>query len=65
MLGMMFGASDFEHLPQDPTKGPCAQIVVTLAPKYVCMYIYIYIYRDYISAKVYTTWVHAPFGENC
>ena len=35
-------------------KGPCAQIVYTLAPKYP--------YRVYFKAKVYTIWVHGPLG---
>ena len=37
--------------------GPCAQIVNTLAPRYV--------YREYIKAKVYTglSWVHGPLGS--
>ena len=35
-------------------KGPCTQIVYTLALKYL--------YRDYIKAKVYTIWVHGPLG---
>ena len=33
-------------------RGPCTQIVYTLAPKYL--------YRDYFKAKVYTIWVHGP-----
>ena len=40
-------------LDYDP-KGLCAQIVDTLASKYL--------YRDYIKAKVYTIWVHGPSG---
>ena len=35
-------------------KGPCTQIVYTLALKYL--------YRDYIKADVYTIWVHGPLG---
>ena len=35
-------------------KGPCTQIVDTLALKYLN--------RDYFKAKVYTTWVHGPLG---
>ena len=35
-------------------KGPCTQIVYTLALKYS-------LYR-YIEAKVYTIWVHGPLG---
>ena len=35
-------------------KGPCTQIVYTLAPKYL--------YKDYFKAKVYTIWVHGPLG---
>ena len=35
-------------------KGPCTQIVDTLAPKYLC--------RDYFKAKVYTIWVHGLLG---
>ena len=35
-------------------KGPCTQIVYTLAPKYV--------YRDDIKANVSTIWVHGPLG---
>ena len=35
-------------------KGPCTQIVHTLAPKYLC--------RDYFNAKVYAIWVHGPLG---
>ena len=33
-------------------KGPCAQLVYTLAPKYP--------HRDYFKAKVYTIWAHGP-----
>ena len=36
-------------------EGPCTQIVDTLAPKYPN--------RDYLKAKVYTTWVHGPSGK--
>ena len=36
------------------SKGPCTQIVYTLAPKYLN--------RDYIEAIVYTIWVHGPLG---
>ena len=36
-------------------KGPCAQIVYTLALKY-SLY-------GYIGPKVYTIWVHGPLGE--
>ena len=39
---------------KDP-KGPCTQIVDTLAPKYPN--------RDYFKAKVYTIWVHGPLGR--
>ena len=35
-------------------KGPCTQIVYTLAP--------MYLYREYFTAKVYTVWVHGPLG---
>ena len=35
-------------------KGPCTQIVYTLAPKYLN--------RDYIEAIVYTIWVHGPLA---
>ena len=35
-------------------KGPCTQIVYTLALKYS-------LYR-YIGTKVYTIWVHGPLG---
>ena len=35
-------------------KGPCAQIVYILAPKYL--------FRDYFTAKVYTIWVRGPLG---
>ena len=35
-------------------KGPCTQIVYTLALKYL--------YRDYIKAKVYAIWAHGPLG---
>ena len=31
-------------------KGPCAQVVYTLAPKYLK--------REYFMAKVYASWVH-------
>ena len=31
---------------EPPSKGPCSQIVYTLAPKYL--------YRDYFKANVYT-----------
>ena len=34
-------------------KGPCTQIC-TLAP--------MYLYRNYLKAKVYTIWVHEPIG---
>ena len=38
-------------------KGPCAQIVNTLAPKYLC--------RDYFKSNVYTIWPHGPIlGES-
>ena len=36
------------------SKGPCTQIVYTLALKYL--------YRDYTEAKVYDIWVHGPSG---
>ena len=36
-------------------KGPCTQIVYTLALRYS-------LYR-YIGPKVYTTWVHGPLGN--
>ena len=45
-------------MPSPPPKGPCTQIVYTLAPKYVY-------YSDYVKANVYpvyTIWVHAPLG---
>ena len=35
-------------------KDPCAQIVYTLALKYL--------YRDYMKAKAYTIWAHGPLG---
>ena len=35
-------------------QGPCAQIVYTLGPKYPN--------RDHFKGKVYTIWVHGPFG---
>ena len=35
-------------------KGPSIHIVYTLALKYL--------YRDYIKAKVFTSWVHGPSG---
>ena len=35
-------------------KGPCAQIVYTLALKYL--------YTDYSKAKVNSIWVHGPLG---
>ena len=38
----------------DCPKGPCTQIVYTLAPKYL--------YGDYFKANVYTIWVHGPLG---
>ena len=39
----------------DPNpQGPCAQIVYTVAPKYL--------YGDYFKANVYTIWVHGPLG---
>ena len=37
------------------SKGPCAQTVDTAAPKYLN--------PDYVMAKVYTVWVHGPFGQ--
>ena len=36
------------------SKGPCAQIVYTLAPKYLS--------REYFKAKVYAIWAHGPLG---
>ena len=36
-------------------KGPCTQIVYTLAPKYL--------YRDYFKAKLCTIRVHGPLGK--
>ena len=36
-------------------KGPCTQIVKTLALKYL--------FRDYFKAKVYTIWAHGPLGK--
>ena len=36
------------------SKGPCTQIVYTLAP--------MYLYREYFKANVYTIWVHRPSG---
>ena len=36
-------------------KGPCTQIVSTLALRYL--------YRDYIKAKVYAIWVHGILGQ--
>ena len=38
------------ELPPLPYKGPCTQIVDTLAPKYL--------YGEYFKGKVYTIWVH-------
>ena len=38
-------------------KGPCTQIVYTLAPKYL--------YRDYFKAKVYAIWVHGLVLQMC
>ena len=35
-------------------KGPCTHIAYTLAPKYL--------YRDYVTAKLYAIWVHGPLG---
>ena len=35
-------------------KGPCAQRVYTLAPKYLN--------RDYFKANAYTSWAHGPLG---
>ena len=40
--------------PRSFPKGPCTQIVDTLALKYL--------YKDYIKAKVYAIWVHGPLG---
>ena len=54
-------ATDLLEIPRPTTprilhsKGPCTQIVYTLAPKYL--------YRDYFKAKVSTIWVHGPFGK--
>ena len=36
------------------SKGPCAQIVYTSAPKYL--------YRDYLKANVYTIGAHGILG---
>ena len=33
-------------------KGPCAQIVYTLAPKHL--------HRDDLKAKAYAIWIHGP-----
>ena len=49
ILIMVLGSLSLKH-----PKGPCTQIVYTLAPKYL--------YRDYLSANVYTIWVHGPLG---
>ena len=35
-------------------KGPCTQLVYTLALKYLT--------RDYVKAKVYTNWAHGPLS---
>ena len=35
-------------------KGPCTQIVYTLAQEYL--------EREYFKAKVYTIWVHGPLN---
>ena len=43
-------------LLQNP-KGPCTQIVYTLASKHS-------LYR-YVGPKVHTIWVHGPLGEAC
>ena len=45
---------DRKTLNKHNAKGPCAQIVYTLALKYS-------LYR-YIGPKVYTIWVHGPLG---
>ena len=55
-LGFGCGGSPFclaLHVKLCP-KGPCTQIVYTLAPKYL--------YRDYFRARVYTIWVPGPVG---
>ena len=36
-------------------KGPCTQIVYTLAPKYL--------HGDCFKGKIYTIWVHGPFAH--
>ena len=36
-------------------KGPCTQIVYTMAPNYL--------YRDYCKAEAYTIWVHLRPSE--
>ena len=38
----------------DTPKGPCAQIVYSLAPTYL--------YRDYFQANLCTIWVHGPLN---
>ena len=43
------------HILPNPT-GPCTQTVYTLAPKYL--------HRGYFKVKVYTIWVHGPFGKS-
>ena len=40
------------HPKPECLKSPCAQIVDTLGPMYLC--------REYFKAKVCTIWVHGP-----
>ena len=55
-VGSLFAKASVKRVQDLPSypKGPCTQIVYTLAPKYL--------YRDYFKAKVYTIWVHGPSG---
>ena len=43
-------------------KGPCTQIVYTLALKYLSIYIYIYIGTTLRPMYIRTTWAHGPLG---
>ena len=50
MVLIMFSTNWVIYYP----KGPCTQIVDTLAQKYL--------YGEYFKGKVYTIWVHGPLG---
>ena len=51
------GYNIYIYIYIDFPKGPCIQIVYTLALEYL--------YRGYIKAKVHTIWAHGPLGLWC